>query len=204
MRRILNPLYDVVFKHFFENLDVARLFLSKILGTEILELSLEPQEMSHRKQKIGEVPDEDIPLRYTLLRLDFAATIKEKNHEPRKVIIELQRGKAAADILRFRKYLGGQYKKTTVVRADEVYVNEELLAEEQKLFYQALYRSSMPEDIEFLMEVEDDVRRQLANSIRKAVFLERKIQEHKKQLRQNKRLRKKPDNTKQRASHAEE
>ncbi|GAB4413039.1 MAG: hypothetical protein OHK0039_19540 [Bacteroidia bacterium] len=41
---IANPLYDVVFKYLFEDVEIARGLLSAILGEEVLRLELKPQE----------------------------------------------------------------------------------------------------------------------------------------------------------------
>jgi len=47
---------------------------------------------------------------FTVYRLDFSARIKTQNGAVKQVIIEIQKAKFAADIMRFRRYLGEQYK----------------------------------------------------------------------------------------------
>ncbi|MEM1122828.1 MAG: hypothetical protein AAGJ18_20450, partial [Bacteroidota bacterium] len=49
-----------------------------------------------------------------ILRLDFKATIKTKDGKRKKVLIELQKGKNSSDIMRFRKYLGDNYRKEDI------------------------------------------------------------------------------------------
>ena len=100
--RIANPIYDVVFKYLFDDNKVAKLFLSAILGEEVLELSLRPQE------QISEIKRTNRTL--TVYYLDFAARIKAATGEEKLVIIEIQKAKFAADLMRFRKYLGEQYR----------------------------------------------------------------------------------------------
>ena len=98
---IANPIYDVVFKYLMEDTEIARRLLSKITGEEIIEISVKPQEFAGRSDKFEVI----------ILRLDFKATIKTKEGKRKKVLIELQKGKNSADIMRFRKYLGDNYRK---------------------------------------------------------------------------------------------
>lgn len=99
--RIANPLYDVVFKYLLDDNDLAKLLLSTILGEEIVELNFTPQE---RTAKL------DAPRHFTVYRLDFAATIQNAAGETRKVLIEIQKAKLVTDLMRFRRYLGEQYR----------------------------------------------------------------------------------------------
>lgn len=102
---LANPIYDVVFKYLMEDGEIARRLLSRIIGQEIVEIAVQPQEYIGRSEKFEVI----------ILRLDFKATIKTKEGHHKKVLIELQKGKNAADIMRFRKYLGDNYKKEDVV-----------------------------------------------------------------------------------------
>lgn len=98
---IANPIYDVVFKYLMEDLEIARLFLSRIIGEDIVEVKLQPQEHTSRSERFEII----------IFRLDFKAIIKTKEGIHKKVLIELQKGKTAGDITRFRKYLGDNYRK---------------------------------------------------------------------------------------------
>ncbi len=106
---IANPIYDVVFKYLMEDTEIARRLLSKITGEEIIEISVEPQEYAGRSDKFEVI----------ILRLDFKATIKTKDGKRKKVLIELQKGKNSADIMRFRKYLGDNYRKEDTSKTNQ-------------------------------------------------------------------------------------
>ncbi|BCU06469.1 hypothetical protein [Allochromatium tepidum] len=112
---IANPMYDVVFKFLLEDQIAAKLLIGTIIGEEILELEFRPQERSHRVDAGGE--------RFlTVYRMDFAARIRNAQGEERQVLIELQKAKFPTDIMRFRRYLGSQYRdpdNTRLVNLDE-------------------------------------------------------------------------------------
>nr|VFK21278.1 MAG: PD-(D/E)XK nuclease family transposase [Candidatus Kentron sp. LPFa] len=99
--QIANPIYDVVFKHLMQNNEIAILILSTILEEEILSLDLLPQETAVALDNRS----------FTVYRLDFAALVKTSDGKEKHVVIEIQKAKFAADIMRFRRYLGDQYKK---------------------------------------------------------------------------------------------
>jgi hypothetical protein len=98
--RIANPIYDTVFKYLMEDNQLAKLLLSTILGEEIVELDFKPQEHTTTVA----------PRSLTVYRLDFAATVENAQGERRQVLIEIQKAKLASDIMRFRRYLGDQYR----------------------------------------------------------------------------------------------
>ena len=99
LTRIANPIYDGAFKYLLDDNRVARLFLSTLIGQEIVELSFRPTE--HRV---------DVEQRsVTVFRMDFSARISLPGGVEKLVIIEIQKAKFATDIMRFRKYLGQQY-----------------------------------------------------------------------------------------------
>jgi hypothetical protein len=99
LTRIANPIYDGAFKYLLDDNRVARLFLSTMIGEEIVELTLRPTE--HRT----DVEQRNV----TVFRIDFSARIALPNGGEKLVIIEIQKAKFASDIMRFRKYLGRQY-----------------------------------------------------------------------------------------------
>jgi len=105
---IANPIYDVVFKYLLEDVEIARELLSTILGEEIQRIELKPQETATEKSGGG----------ISILRFDFKAIIKKKNGELQKVLIELQKAKKAFDVMRFRRYLGDNYRKEDDVLND--------------------------------------------------------------------------------------
>ncbi|WP_133512298.1 hypothetical protein [Candidatus Thiosymbion oneisti] len=106
--QIANPIYDVVFKYLMQNNEIAILILSTILDEEIMALDFLPQETSMALENRS----------FTVYRLDFSARIKARNGAIKQVIIEIQKAKFAADIMRFRRYLGEQYKQGFTLEGD--------------------------------------------------------------------------------------
>jgi hypothetical protein len=96
---IANPIYDVVFKYLMEDNDIARLIISTIIKQNVISLELKPQE-STVELKFSSL---------TIYRLDFAAKI-ETPQGLKTVLIEIQKAKLPTDVMRFRKYLGEQYR----------------------------------------------------------------------------------------------
>ncbi|MDZ7880639.1 MAG: hypothetical protein U5L45_23390 [Saprospiraceae bacterium] len=99
---IANPLYDVVFKYLLEDIDIAREIIATILGEDIIDLEVNPQETATEI-----LPDGNI----RILRFDFKATIETATGDHKKVLIELQKIKLALNVVRFRRYLGDNYGK---------------------------------------------------------------------------------------------
>jgi hypothetical protein len=106
---IANPLYDVVFKYLLEDIEIARELLSTILNEPITHLEVKPQET------ITEGSQNNL----NVLRFDFKATIETPTGELKKVLIELQKLKQNFDIMRFRRYLGDNYKKEDDIPLDD-------------------------------------------------------------------------------------
>jgi hypothetical protein len=70
------------------------------LGEELVHLEFKPQETSTESSE-----------GIKILRLDFKAIIKKKDGTLFKVLIELQKSKQVFDVMRFRRYLGDNYRK---------------------------------------------------------------------------------------------
>ena len=100
---IANPIYDVVFKYLLEDTDIARGLFSTIIGEEVIDLTVQPQEVTVHKVQATEI--------IRILRLDFKATIRTKTGETKMILVELQKARKLFDIMRFRTYLGENYKK---------------------------------------------------------------------------------------------
>ena len=98
---IANPIYDVVFKRLMENEKVAKFFIGTLLEQTIENIEVKPQEFTYSDDKAG----------IAVFRLDFVATIKTENGAYNKVLIEIQKARNHIDLMRFRSYLGEQYKK---------------------------------------------------------------------------------------------
>ena len=65
LTRIANPIYDGAFKYLLDDNRVARLFLSTMIGEEIVELTFRPTE--HRT----DVEQRNV----TVFRIDFSAPL---------------------------------------------------------------------------------------------------------------------------------
>ncbi|MCU0393432.1 MAG: hypothetical protein MUE81_20150, partial [Thermoflexibacter sp.] len=68
---------------------------------EVISLELKPQETAI----------ETVGSSVSILRFDFKAIIKTETGALKKVLIELQKAKQAFDVMRFRRYLGENYRK---------------------------------------------------------------------------------------------
>jgi hypothetical protein len=97
---IANPIYDVVFKYLMENLDIAKGIISTIIKEDIIHLDFQTKESSIKMAS-----------QFTLYHLDFIARIRDKQGKSKNVLIEMQKANILLDILRFRRYLGSQYRK---------------------------------------------------------------------------------------------
>jgi hypothetical protein len=140
---IANPIYDTVFKKMMEDQRVAKFFISTILEQPVEDLSVLPQEFTYKldelkgKRKKGKKKDDDDDvLYYSFFRLDFMATVRDKDGRLHKILIELQKTWDTQDVMRFRKYLGEQYIKTdnidgkeTVLPMTTIYILGNNLAE---------------------------------------------------------------------------
>ncbi len=102
--RIANPMYDAVFKHLLEDPASAKLIVGAILGEEIESLEMAPQEAA---VQVGS-PQSAAPqgTGFTVLRVDFAATVRTAAGEHLRVLIEVQKARYSNDVMRFRRYLG--------------------------------------------------------------------------------------------------
>ncbi len=107
---IANPIYDVVFKRLMENEKVAKFFIGTLLEQSIESLVVKPQEFTYTNELAG----------LAVFRLDFIATIQTESGELKKVLIEIQKAKNPIDLMRFRNYLGEQYKKEDKINDEKV------------------------------------------------------------------------------------
>ena len=130
---IANPIYDVVFKYMLEDNKVAKLFLSAIIGEKIEYLAFSAQEHT---VEIKSSVKRDVPL--TVCRLGFSAKIKTGNGF-KTVIIELQKAKYLADLMRFRRYLGLHYQSE-----DNTYGNKQDRARQIYCIYFLDYSMDLP------------------------------------------------------------
>jgi len=94
-----------------ENERVAKFFIGTFLNATVEELEVRPQEFTYVKEEERNQP----PVHLTVFRLDFIAVVKLANGEVQKILIEIQKAGKEIDLMRFRNYLGEQYKKEDVV-----------------------------------------------------------------------------------------
>jgi hypothetical protein len=97
---IANPIYDLAFKFLMENLEIAKGIIATIIDEEIIHIDFQAKESTIQ-----------LPAKFTFFHLDFIARIRDKQGNSKNVLIELQKSNVAFDILRFRRYLGSQYRK---------------------------------------------------------------------------------------------
>ncbi|MDR0699546.1 MAG: hypothetical protein LBG28_10075, partial [Tannerella sp.] len=132
---IANPIYDTVFKRLMENQRIAKFFISAILEQPVEDLQVLPQEFFYKldetkvsdKVKYKDNDDyndndggkENAQYFYTFFRLDFIATIRDSKGNHSKILIELQKSWETLDVIRFRKYLGEQYKRVDIIDGKE-------------------------------------------------------------------------------------
>ena len=95
---VANPIYDTVFKYLMEDERIARTILSALLQKDVLSVEMRPQEFADEKN--GKI---------SLYRIDFGATVREKDGTERRILIELQKSWVDEEFLRPRQYLGFRY-----------------------------------------------------------------------------------------------
>jgi hypothetical protein len=94
---IANPLFDTAFKQLARDPEIAKAMMETLLETEVVKIDLSGTE--HNK------PLADDDKRPRFMRIDYCATIRDKNGAEQKILIEMQKGAGAENILRFRQYL---------------------------------------------------------------------------------------------------
>jgi len=120
---IANPIYDTVFKRLMENKRIAHFFVETIIGEKVEDIAIVPQEYTYHakvKKKKGKNKAENENIKeewevLSLIRFDFVATIRNANGEYQKVLIEIQKSNKPSNLMRFRTYLGEQYKRMDMV-----------------------------------------------------------------------------------------
>jgi len=124
---IANPIYDSVFKALLGDLELARPFLSILLGLDIVNLRFTSHEVPAKTPVAGsaeEGPDGGLA---GTMRLDFCAIIRTADGLQRQVLIELQKSRISGDMLRFRRYLAERYTMLEEVLRDDGSIRAEPL-----------------------------------------------------------------------------
>jgi DNA repair exonuclease SbcCD ATPase subunit len=104
-----------------ENRRIAKFFIATLTGEQIEEIAMVPQEYTYhtrakkKKEDPAEEQKEDEWEILSAIRFDFIATIRTESGEHKKVLIEIQKTSNPANLMRFRTYLGEQYKRIDMV-----------------------------------------------------------------------------------------
>jgi hypothetical protein len=117
--KLLNPLYDTVFKYLLEDLEVAKTIIEAIIKKQVIELTPAPQESTDIKLQIKHIA-------IGMIRQDYVAIIKTideaGNEIAEKVMIEIQKSPFIPEIGRFRNYLADKYRRKSAVDGEEKYI----------------------------------------------------------------------------------
>ena len=104
---VANPIYDVVFKYLMEDERIARTILSTLLKKDAVKVEVRPHEYSNDERES-----------LSVFRIDFGATVREADGEEKLILVELQKTWVETETLRFRQYLGVQYRSPKNMRGD--------------------------------------------------------------------------------------
>jgi len=104
---VANPIYDIVFKYLMEDERIARTILSALLKKEVVKVEVRPHEYCNDQRDS-----------LSVYRIDFGATIREGDGSERLILVELQKTWLETETLRFRQYLGVQYRNPKNMAGD--------------------------------------------------------------------------------------
>ena len=96
---IANPIYDLAFKYLMEDERVVKILLSALLRKQVVEVTT-------RRNELINVQRDPV----SVFRLDYRAVTVDSQGREEHVLIELQKTDLPSDLLRFRQYLGTQYR----------------------------------------------------------------------------------------------
>jgi hypothetical protein len=108
---IANPIYDTVFRRMIENQRAANFFISTILEQPVEDLSILPQGFTYKLDGSKVEEKEEVPF-YSFFRRDFVATVRDKDGNPHRILIEVLKSWGTKEVMHFREYYGEQYIKT--------------------------------------------------------------------------------------------
>ena len=106
---IANPIYDLAFKYLMEDERVVKILLSALLRCQVVHVET-------RRNELINVQREPV----SVFRLDYRAVTRDKDGREEHVLIELQKSDLPSDLLRFRQYLGTQYRAEENMVPDSV------------------------------------------------------------------------------------
>jgi len=128
---VANPMYDAVFKALMEDRDYARYFVEAIINEEIVEIDFAKNDYTYYVQEDPENKSKKIKI----VRMDFVATIRNKDGKEKKVLIEIQQSLNPIDVFRFRSYIAKHYaaheniikQEKIVIKKDKVTIKEQVV-----------------------------------------------------------------------------
>jgi hypothetical protein len=121
---IANPIYDTAFKRLMENQTIAKFFISTLIEQEVVSLEVKPQEYTHKRSALKKPKKKSKNIEYeyaglSVFRVDFVAVIKTAAGKQKKILVEVQKSWDKEDLMRFRQYLGKQYKCEDIVDGEK-------------------------------------------------------------------------------------
>lgn len=111
---IPNPIYDVVFRYLMEDPESAMIVLSTLINEKIIQLELEPQTHTQKKESPIYLTDPTTGDDLRLFHLDFTATIELPDGSEEMIMIELQKASQPDDIFRFKRYISSNFLRKQV------------------------------------------------------------------------------------------
>jgi hypothetical protein len=92
-----------------------------MLNQNVVDVMFHPQEFTYKTEYSDKnIPKEKRELGVSVFRVDFVATILLDNGERKKILVEVQKSHREDDVLRFRKYLAGQYARVDIVNGEKM------------------------------------------------------------------------------------
>jgi hypothetical protein len=126
---IANPLYDTAFKWLMENMEIALFIIKTIIGEQVVDIEVAPQERiikKLRKKKVGEGQNTVSVEVFSMIRYDFIAKIRTEQDKYKNVLIEIQKSSNPGNLKRFRSYIGELYKKVDLLDSKKGKVEKSL------------------------------------------------------------------------------
>jgi hypothetical protein len=110
--QIANPIYDVVLEFMLEDQEVAKLFISAIIGVEVSDVECKMRQCMRRylsdpKNKEAIKPEQPF---CTIYRFDFSANVSLPDGSVKTVMIEVQKAMTASDMRSLYRYIGSAYR----------------------------------------------------------------------------------------------
>jgi hypothetical protein len=119
---IANPIYDTVLSQLIENEQIAKYFISTVIGEQVISIKIYPRKVSYEEivaqteEKEGKVEQTPHKVGYSVYHIDCMVTVITKLNNEVKKHIEILKSCDREDLLLYREYLDQQYYKNTIFR----------------------------------------------------------------------------------------